>query len=118
MNVDGEQSGIRRTAEGSDRGRRQPSAPKKVRRKIWRHQFVKARGEPAVETTSRCHSCGVQVRPSSRRCSNCYVAIGAASRAPAPLRAAPTASAVASLVLPVIGQLALAPSTEVEPDSE
>jgi len=46
-----------------------------------------------VETSCRCHSCGTEVNASTRRCPHCYVALEAASRAPAPLRAAPTASA-------------------------
>jgi uncharacterized RDD family membrane protein YckC len=46
-----------------------------------------------VETSCRCHSCGTEVSASTRRCPHCYVALEAASRAPAPLRAAPTASA-------------------------
>ncbi len=46
-----------------------------------------------METSCRCHSCGTEVNASTRRCPHCYVALEAASRAPAPLRAAPSASA-------------------------
>lgn len=63
-----------------------------------------------MRTENRCHSCGAEVSATRRRCPSCYVALGAASRAPAPLRAAPSATTGG-------GQLALAPSvvTEHEP---
>jgi hypothetical protein len=48
-------------------------------------------GGTAVQKTSRCHSCGIDVDTNARRCPTCYVALEAASRAPSPLRAAPTA---------------------------
>ncbi len=60
-----------------------------------------------METKNRCHSCGTEVNLNSRRCPNCYVALRAASRAPSPLRAAPSAT-------PVDGQLALAPQVIAE----
>ena len=54
-----------------------------------------------MRTENRCHSCGAEVSANRRRCPSCYVALGAASRAPAPLRAAPSATMGG-------GQLALA----------
>ena len=43
-----------------------------------------------MEAFCRCHSCGTEVNADTRRCPNCYVALGAATRAPSPLRAAPS----------------------------
>jgi hypothetical protein len=59
-----------------------------------------------LDTNCRCHSCGVDVHADTRRCPSCYVALGEASRAPSPLRAAPTATAPG-------GQLAFAAATLV-----
>ncbi len=49
-----------------------------------------------METNSRCHSCGAPVKASTRRCPSCYVALEGATRAPSPLRAAPSAMPVAT----------------------
>lgn len=40
-----------------------------------------------MKRTRCCHSCGARVAANSPRCTTCYVALAAAVRAPAPLRA-------------------------------